>query len=79
ALTSVLGGTGNFVAGKARTIELKALEAGNQGQIEVSYDSYDWLEYDWDNDGDDDDPSATATFGLYRGNDRIIYMREVYN
>ncbi|MFQ3339314.1 MAG: hypothetical protein ACI9VO_002101, partial [Colwellia sp.] len=25
-----------------------------------------------------DNPSATATFGLFRGNDRIIYQREVY-
>ncbi|MEY8251929.1 MAG: LamG domain-containing protein, partial [Colwellia sp.] len=79
ALTSVLGGTGNFVAGKTRAIELKALEAGNQGQMGVSYGTHNWLKYDWDNDGDDDDPSATATFGLYRGNDRIIYWREVYN
>lgn len=78
ALTDVLGGIGSFVAGKTQAIELKAPGAENQGQIDVSYDIYDWLKYDWDNDGAfDDNPSATATFGIFRGNDRIIYSREV--
>ena len=32
-------------------------------------------------DGDfyDDNPSATLSFGLYRGNDRIISWREISN
>jgi len=80
ALTSKQGGAGNFVAGKTREIKLEAPGAGNQGEIGVSYDSYDWLKFDWDNDGaHDDNPSAIATFGLFRGNDRIIYSREVFN
>lgn len=79
ALTPKLGGAGSFQLGKTQAIELQAPGAGNQGQIGVSYDAYDWLKYDWDNDGVyDDSPSAIATFGIYRGNDRIIHWREVF-
>ncbi len=45
-----------------------------------------WLQYDYDGDdqptplGDgnfyDDNPSATATFGIFRGDDRYLYWRE---
>ncbi len=82
ALTDVLGGSGNFFSGKTRDIELKA--PGTQGQIGVTYDIYDWLEYDWPTSGTgdqtfDDDPTADATFGVFRGNDRIISWREVGN
>ena len=54
---------------------------GSQGQIRLTYDTApSWLQYDWDSDGDyDNNPSAIAAFGLYRGNDRIIYWREVNN
>jgi len=38
-----------------------------------------WLQYDWDNDGTHDNcPSARATFGVYQGNTKQIYFREVY-
>ncbi|MEQ6886079.1 LamG domain-containing protein [Salicola sp. Rm-C-2C1-2] len=36
----------------------------------------DWLK-PFDSDGNLQNPSATATFGVYRGHDRIIYWREV--
>lgn len=42
----------------------------------------DYLNFDWDGDGDidnDDFPSATVTFGQFRGNDKIIQWREVFN
>ncbi|NWO04403.1 MAG: hypothetical protein HLX50_01455 [Alteromonadaceae bacterium] len=41
----------------------------------------DWLKDFWDPDEPSTlkDPSAWATFGVYRGNDRIIYWREVQN
>ena len=80
ALTNVLGAIGNFLVGKTLAIELEAPGAGNQGQIGVSYDAFDWLKYDWDNDGAyDDSPSAVATFGLYRADDRFFHWREVLN
>jgi MSHA biogenesis protein MshQ len=85
ALTEALGGIGLFVAGKTQSIELQAPGADNQGQIGVLYNTHDWLEYDWDSDGDyDDDPSATATFGVYRGSDewfigeRLLINRSLF-
>ena len=72
--------------GITRAIELPAAGTGNRGEVEVIYSIYDWLKYDWNNIDEgsdgliyDDDPSATATFGIFRGNDRIIYQREVNN
>jgi len=38
-----------------------------------------WLQFDWDGNGNhDNDPTATATFGIFRGNDSTIYLRELY-
>lgn len=80
ALTSVLGGTEIFVNGKTQAIELQAPGSGNQGQIGVLYDAYDWFNYDWNGDGFyNNNPEAVATFGIYRGNDRTIHWREVFN
>jgi hypothetical protein len=72
--------TGNFLAGKTRTIKLAAPGAGHQGKIGVSYETYDWLKYDWNVNGVyNDNPSAVASFGLFRGNDRIISWQEVFS
>ena len=82
--------SGTFIAlddlpnGVTRQIILPAVAAGNQGEVEVIYTIYPWLQYDWHWNGVevktfDENPSAIATFGLYRGNDRIIYSREVFN
>lgn len=57
-----------------------------RGSLTVEYEIPSWLKFDWDkvdqgNDSliYDDNPSAIMTFGIYRGNDRIIYYREVNN
>ena len=78
--------------GETRAIELIAPGTGNTGQVCVSYDIYPWLQYEWAIDEDNlqcpfvkadvdglfnDNPRAVATFGIYRGNDRIIYQREI--
>ncbi|ROV61867.1 hypothetical protein EGH82_03465 [Vibrio ponticus] len=34
-----------------------------------------WLQYNWHGKGDED-PSTVVTFGIYRGNDRIIFRSE---
>ena len=73
--------------GETRSIILTAPTTGptdiNIGQVEVIYTISEWLQYDWayDTEGVDglfnDNPRAVATFGIYRGNDRIIYQREI--
>jgi MSHA biogenesis protein MshQ len=48
-----------------------------EGNFSVTYEVPQWLRWDWDQDGNaDESPSATVTFGVYRGNDDIIYKRE---
>jgi MSHA biogenesis protein MshQ len=56
--------------------------SGNEGSIllNVDHSTQTWLQYDWNGDGTlQSHPGATATFGQYRGHDRIIYWREVSN
>ncbi|OAN16522.1 hypothetical protein A3K86_10140 [Photobacterium jeanii] len=42
---------------------------------ELGYTNLPWLTYNWRGEGDES-PSAVITFGVYRGNDRIIYRGE---
>ncbi len=83
-LTSVNTVTGQLEEGETRAITLTAPGAGNQGTINIEYDIYSWLKYDWNWNGVDtktfsENPTATAAFGLFRGNDRIIYQGEVFD
>ena len=58
---------------------LRAPGATYTGDIGISLTSPTWLQYDWDGNGThDNDPTGVASFGLYRGDDRIIYWREVF-
>lgn len=55
--------------------------AGNVGYVEITtkLTNLSWLMFDWDADSAHDNcPSARATFGIYKGNSRMIYFREVY-
>ncbi|MBF0674037.1 DUF6701 domain-containing protein [Pseudomonas sp.] len=36
-----------------------------------------WLKHDWDGDGQADYPKGLATFGIYKGHDKMIFRREV--
>ncbi|MCG7201386.1 hypothetical protein MD273_16740 [Marinobacter pelagius] len=49
---------------------------GDRGTDTLTWSVPVWLEGDWNQDGALEDPSATATFGVFRGNDRIVYWRE---
>ncbi|MDI3324328.1 LamG domain-containing protein [Pontibacterium granulatum] len=75
-------GTTNLAIGSAlasgeANLTYSAPGAGNTGTITNIYAVPDWLRFDWDGDGShDDNPSATAIFGRYRGNDRVIYWLE---
>ncbi|MBE0485619.1 DUF6701 domain-containing protein [Marinobacter sp.] len=72
---ALLADSGVFEKGAAGPLRLEPV--GTQGTDLLIWDVPDWLKDDWGNDGALTDPSATATFGVYRGNDRIIYWREV--
>lgn len=48
----------------------------NSGEVRVTLDVDDWLEFDWNGLGDED-PSALLRFGHFRGHDRVLFWREV--
>lgn len=65
----------------------RAPGAGNDGSADVTVDlsAAPWFQFDWDGidqggDGNlyDDNPRARATFGIYKGSSRHIYLRERY-
>ena len=61
-------------------LNLLAPGANNTGDIGITFTSPAWLQFDWDGNGThDNDPTGVASFGLYRGDDRIIYWREVFD
>ena len=70
-VTSIVNDAGNYIYLNA---------TGEQGSANVLYSIDDWLKFDWSGNGVfDENPHAIATFGVYRGNDRILYYREVQN
>lgn len=71
----------NGVGDLILTIAVDGGVVGGSSQIDPVWSS--WLKYNVDDvdqgaDGNlyDDDPSATATFGIFRGDDRFLYWRE---
>ncbi|MHA7926907.1 MAG: DUF6701 domain-containing protein [Marinobacter sp.] len=80
---------GQFVAGTVPPADKLVLSAPGEGKSEapgsrgivVEMEVPDWLRDFWDEGQPNDlvNPSALATFGVYRGNDRIIYWQEVLN
>ena len=58
---------------------LKAPGQNFTGNVDVNASVDAWLRFDWNGDGTPDDPAARATFGIYRGDDRIIYWRERFD
>ena len=58
---------------------LAAPGAGDNGSVTVTADVPDWLEFDWDSLVPGlEDPTGTATFGIFEGESRQIYIREIY-
>jgi MSHA biogenesis protein MshQ len=76
----------NPLAAGSAGLVLSAPGAGNTGYVDLVYDlstvtgaALEFLRWDWDGDGSlDDDPTARATFGIFPGDARVIYLREVY-
>jgi MSHA biogenesis protein MshQ len=76
----ISGAGGSFSNGKFQNVFLSS--DNNQGTIDVEYTTPVWLKYNWSgkvSNLHDENTKATATFGVYRGNDRIISWREVGN
>lgn len=77
-------GSGHFINGKTQALTLKTPGTGNRGAVKLEFNVPAWLKYDWSNTDTksngpyNENPSAQANFGLYRGNDRIIYRRESF-
>lgn len=57
-------------------LRLRAPGLNQYGSLRVQLNVPSWLQFDWDGDGSVDLPTATATFGRYRGSDRVIFWRE---
>lgn len=67
---------GSYVTGEG----MRLSSPNGAGNYPLTYTPEAWLLWDWDNDGEaDNPPSATLTYGVYRGNDNIIYKREQIN
>ena len=67
---------GAYVTGEG----MRLSSPNGAGNYPLTYTPEAWLLWDWDNDGEaDNPPSATLTYGVYRGNDNIIYKREQIN
>ncbi|MEP1216477.1 MAG: DUF6701 domain-containing protein [Marinobacter sp.] len=80
--TSVVAASGSLEAGipvPGNELILSAPGEGNRGNVRATFSVPLWLRGDFSEDGALEDPSALATFGVYRGNDRIIYWQEVLN
>jgi len=85
---SVGSGSSNFSFNTPLTLaenenfSLSLPGAGNTGDVDIDVDltNFPWLQFDWNQDGNlIDHPTIKASFGQYRGHDRIIYWREVSN
>lgn len=46
-------------------------------ELDDTSNDFPWLQYQWDHSlSTEQDPSTVATFGIYRGNDRVIFRGE---
>ena len=57
---------------------ISAPGAPNTGSVDLTFDAPAWLEFNWLGTGNID-PTGTASFGHFRGHDKVIYWREVLN
>ncbi|WP_293750997.1 DUF2341 domain-containing protein [uncultured Paraglaciecola sp.] len=92
SLASLVGSVtseGTIMLGLSVGNQFELNPPGTAGELNIWLDPTDldvtwptYLNYDWNGNGfinTDDFPKATVSFGLFRGNDRIIHWREVFN
>jgi MSHA biogenesis protein MshQ len=61
-------------------LTLAAPGAGNSGSVTITATPPDYLLFDWDaSAAGEENPSGQATFGLFGGEPRQIYLREIFN
>lgn len=77
----MLGAGGEVASGYSRSVTAKEAESYRQQtrvwlDLDDSANGLPWLKYDWDNDNSEENPSSVVTFGIHRGNDRVIYRGE---
>jgi MSHA biogenesis protein MshQ len=76
--TATVSITGKLASGDAQ-LKFSAPGAGNDGYFDLNITAPNWLKYDWNvASSGDESPSGHVTFGVYKGNDSQIYLREVY-
>lgn len=69
---------GTLVNGRSQSVlVLTAPGSNNDGAVDATLPVPSWLLADWTGAGVYANPSATASFGLYRGSDRVIYWKEI--
>lgn len=77
-----LSAGGKVIAGRSRSIEATEAESNRQQSrvwldLDDSANGLPWLKYNWDKDSaGEENPSSVVTFGIHRGNDRVIYRGE---
>lgn len=81
-----LNGNDIVLAGASRAFTAKQVSSTcskvgrQQSQLWLELDGVSnqlpWLKYDWSDDGSEENPSSVVTFGIHRGNDRVIYRGE---
>lgn len=77
--TGISGTSDTIYNAGAGSVLLAAPNADNDGSVNIQFTVPVFLQFDWDGDAStvDTSPINTATFGSFRGNDRVIYRREV--
>lgn len=58
---------------------LKLSKPGARGVVDITANVPAWLQYDWNTTSPTlENPTARATFGVYKGANEFIYLREAY-
>ena len=67
-------------SGSSRSVTATQAEAYRQQTrvwLDLEANGLPWLKYNWDKDlAGEENPSSVVTFGIHRGNDRVIYRGE---
>jgi MSHA biogenesis protein MshQ len=61
----------------AGDLNFQATGAGNTGSLDITATVPSYLQFNWRGAGNSN-PTARATFGVYKGGNKVIYFRELY-